>query len=67
MPTCCHIGDIEHERFARDLLELKWHISFESRQLKYIKDEVDILMDANNEYQVQKTDNMQWSPLYSQL
>ena len=32
----------EHEECLRDILELKWHVSFEGRQLSRIKDNLRI-------------------------
>ena len=36
----------------RDLIELKWHVSFEKRQVEHNRDDVKIIDDDNHQYQV---------------
>ena len=43
---------LEHERFMKDVHELKWHVSFEGRHLQLIRDEVKIVADTNKEFKV---------------
>jgi chromosome segregation ATPase len=39
----------EHEHCLQNLLELKWHVDFEERQLNKIKDDVRTITDRNKE------------------
>ena len=46
------ISHVEHEQCIRDILELKWHVSFEGRQLERIEDDVKIVVDTNTHLKV---------------